>query len=68
MCIVRVPGEWHHRVDAQAQSARRDHRDPRGRVKRKGPDGRMDLDVWIESSRGEMTAPGSATVILAARS
>jgi hypothetical protein len=37
-------------------------------VKRKGPDGRMDLDVWIESSRGEMTVPGSATVILAARS
>jgi acyl dehydratase len=40
----------------------------RGRVKRKGPDGRVDLDVWIESSRGEMTVPGSATVILPPRS
>jgi acyl dehydratase len=40
----------------------------RGRVKRKGPDGRVDLDVWIENSRGEMTVPGSATVILPPRS
>jgi len=39
----------------------------RGRVKKKGPDGRVDLEVWLENA-GEVTVPGTATVILPVRS
>ena len=34
-----------------------------GRVKRKGPGGRVDLELWIENA-GEVTVPGTAAVIL----
>ena len=36
----------------------------RGRVTGKGPDGRVDLEVWIENDRGGITVPGTASVIL----
>jgi len=39
----------------------------RGRVRKKGLDGRVDLDLWIENA-GEVTVPGTATVILPVRS
>jgi acyl dehydratase len=39
----------------------------RGRVKRKGRDGRVDLELWIENA-GEVTVPGTAAVILPVRS
>ncbi len=39
----------------------------RGRVKGKGPDGRVEIEVWIENAGKGVTAPGSATVILPAR-
>ncbi|MDP2701013.1 MAG: MaoC/PaaZ C-terminal domain-containing protein [Candidatus Rokubacteria bacterium] len=39
----------------------------RGRVKKKGPDGRVDLELWLENA-GEVTVPGAATVILPVRS
>ena len=39
----------------------------RGRVKKKGPDGRVDLELWLENA-GEVTVPGTATVILPVRS
>jgi len=35
----------------------------RGRVKKKAADGRVDLELWIENA-GEVTVPGTATVIL----
>jgi len=35
----------------------------RGRVKKKAPGGQVDLEVWIEN-RGEVTVPGTASVIL----
>lgn len=35
----------------------------RGRVKKKGADGRVDLELWIENA-GEVTVSGTATVIL----
>ena len=38
-----------------------------GRVKRKGPGGRVDLELWIENA-GEVTVPGAASVILPLRS
>ena len=38
----------------------------RGRVKKKGPDGRVDLELWLENA-GEVTVPGTATVILPVR-
>jgi len=34
-----------------------------GRVKKKGPDGRVDLELRLENA-GEVTVPGTATVIL----
>ena len=40
----------------------------RGLVKRKGPKGRVDLEVWIENARDGTTVPGSAAVILPVRS
>ena len=39
----------------------------RGRVKKKSADGRVDLELWIENA-GEVTVPGTATVILPAAS
>lgn len=39
----------------------------RGRVGRKGTDGRVDLELWIENA-GEVTVPGTAAVILPVRS
>ena len=39
----------------------------RGRVKQKGPDGTVEVEVWIESAEKGITVPGSATVILPAR-
>ncbi|MBI1959435.1 MAG: acyl dehydratase [Candidatus Rokubacteria bacterium] len=39
----------------------------RGRVKQKGPDGHIEIEVWIESAEKGVTVPGSATVILPAR-
>ncbi len=39
----------------------------RGRVTKRGPEGRVDLDVWIETPKGEVTVPGSAVVILPMR-
>jgi acyl dehydratase len=36
----------------------------RGRVTRKGPGGVVDLEVWIENARGEVTVPGTAQVLL----
>ena len=38
----------------------------RGRVKKKGLDGRVDLELWLENA-GEVTVPGTATVILPVR-
>jgi len=38
----------------------------RGRVKKKGPDGRVDLELRLENA-GEVTVPGTATVILPVR-
>ena len=38
-----------------------------GRVKRKGPGGRADFELWIENA-GEVTVPGTASVLLAATS
>lgn len=38
-----------------------------GRVTKKGPGGRVDLELWIENA-GEVTVPGTASVILPARS
>jgi acyl dehydratase len=38
----------------------------RGRVRKKGADGRVDLEIWIEIA-GEVTVPGTATVILPRR-
>ena len=40
----------------------------RGRVKKKGPEGRVDLEVWIENARDGATVPGSAVGILPVRS
>jgi len=40
---------------------------PRGRVKQKGPDGTVEVEVWIASAQKGITVPGSATVILPAR-
>jgi hypothetical protein len=57
--VARLP-------DAAANFAGEDHRGPR-RVKTKGPDGRVDLELWIENA-GEVTVPGTATVILPVRS
>ena len=34
-----------------------------GRVKEKGPGGRVELELWIENA-GEVTVPGTAAVIL----
>jgi acyl dehydratase len=39
----------------------------RGRVKKKASGGRVDLELWIENA-GEVTVPGTATVILPAAS
>jgi acyl dehydratase len=39
----------------------------RGRVKKKGPEGRVDLELWIENA-GEVTVPATATVLLPQRS
>ena len=39
----------------------------RGRVRKKGPEGRVDLELWIENA-GEVTVPGTAAVILPVRS
>ena len=39
----------------------------RGRVKKKGADGRVDLELWIENA-GEVTVPGTASVVLPVRS
>jgi len=39
----------------------------RGRVKKKAAPGRVDIEVWIENA-GEVTVPGTATVILPVRS
>ena len=39
----------------------------RGRVKKKGPEGRVDLEVWIENARDGATVPGRAAVILPVR-
>jgi acyl dehydratase len=39
----------------------------RGRVKKKGPEGRVDLELWIENA-GEVTVPGTASVVLPVRS
>ena len=39
----------------------------RGRVKKKGPEGRVDLELWIENA-GEVTVPATATVLLPPRS
>ena len=39
----------------------------RGRVKKKGSDGRVDLEVWIENAKDGITVPGDATVILPRR-
>ncbi len=39
----------------------------RGRVKKKGRDGHVNLELWIENA-GEVTAPGTAAVILPVRS
>lgn len=39
----------------------------RGRVKQKGSDGHIEIEVWIESAEKGVTVPGSATVILPAR-
>lgn len=40
----------------------------RGRVTARGPGGTIDLEVWIETPAGGVTAPGTATVILPRRS
>lgn len=39
----------------------------RGRVRKKGTDGRVDLELWIENA-GEVTVPATAAVILPVRS
>jgi acyl dehydratase len=39
----------------------------RGRVTEKRPDGRVELEVWIENVGKGITAPGSATVTLPVR-
>lgn len=39
----------------------------RGRVTGTGPEGRVDLEVWIENARHGVAAPGTATVILPRR-
>lgn len=39
----------------------------RGRVKKKQPGGRVDLEVWVENPAHGVTVPGSASVILPAR-
>jgi acyl dehydratase len=39
----------------------------RGRVTGKGDGGRVDLEVWIESDRGGVTVPATATVVLPTR-
>jgi acyl dehydratase len=39
----------------------------RGRVKKKGPGGRVDLELWIENA-GQVTVAGTAAVVLPVRS
>jgi acyl dehydratase len=39
----------------------------RGRVKKKGPEGLVDLEVWIEGADGGVTVPATARVALPAR-
>jgi len=38
-----------------------------GRVTKKGPEGRVDLDVWIETPKRHVTVPGTAVVVLPMR-
>lgn len=73
-CLCRVLTDWIGR-DGFVRSLGFQMRKPnflgetidvRGRVKAKGPDGRVDIDVWIENA-GEVTAPGAASVILPRR-
>jgi acyl dehydratase len=74
-CLCRVVTDW---IDADGflKSLGFQMRRPnfvgetiavRGRVKKKGADGRVDLELWIENA-GEVTVPGTASVILPARS
>jgi hypothetical protein len=39
----------------------------RGRVKKKRPEGLVDLEVWIEDAGGGVTVPATASVALPAR-
>lgn len=40
----------------------------KGIVVKKGADGKIDCNIWLENSSGEKTTPGSATVYLPSRS
>ena len=40
----------------------------KGIVVKKGVDGEIECNIWLENSSGEKTTPGSATVYLPSRS
>jgi acyl dehydratase len=74
-CLCRVLTDWIGRegfITALGFQMRRpnfvgDVISARGRVKKKGPEGRVELEVWIENARDGITVPGTATVVLPRR-
>ena len=76
-CLCRLLTDWMER-DGFLKSLGFQMRRPnllgeaiavRGRVKTKRPEGRVDLEVWIENGRdAAVTVPGSASVVLPTRS
>jgi len=74
-CLCRVVTDWMG-VDGFLSALTFQMRRPnfvgetitaRGRVRKKAAGGRVDLEVWIENA-GQVTVPGTATVILPAAS
>jgi acyl dehydratase len=74
-CLCRVLTDWIGR-DGFVKSLGFQMRKPnllgdtvaaRGRVAKKGADGRVDVEVWLETAQEGTTVPGHATVILPRR-
>lgn len=74
-CLCRVLTDWMG-PDGCLRSLRFQMRKPnlmgetiavRGRVKKKRPEGLVDLEVWIESGAHGVTVPATASVALPAR-
>lgn len=70
-CLCRLLTDWIGR-DGFVKSLSFQMRKPnlagetigvRGRVKKKGPEGRVDVEAWIETAEG-VTVAGTATVVL----